>query len=460
MRSRIWIQILLAGGILLLWYYIAHHPNNLLPEPGPFDSIEPDSVRSLIWIGDDGLRLIERSGEEWIYRCGSTSRPAWRTDLANERFVKQMLQELNRFRAKRILTPDEESDLFGLNRPLAGLVIQATAVAETLWIGNRTPVAGGCYAYWSGLGGSAAVLDAYIVEQYVMSRDDQLREPKLGRIPLGKIEHAEIIQGERRFRLTFLEHAWWIEKRAGSQWTQSSRADSLLCQKAVGTLQRMRAIHFLNGPGELEPADLDLDPPLAQWILTAGSKIDTFRIGRHLASEGRLAVWVNQRPPAWLQEESWAVFSMPAASFRYRSLFGTDEKTWVEIEVRRPGGEPIHFRRIEEMWVLEKGELNLSAPDPKRILSTAIANLSRLRFASFAEPERIKADDLTSDRTPDLIFIVTQADGSKESLRVWNVSSDENPNESIVEGSHQPGIFGSVPSTEFAIWNLLNRKKN
>ncbi|MBD3335904.1 MAG: DUF4340 domain-containing protein, partial [Candidatus Eisenbacteria bacterium] len=382
---RIWIQILLAAGILLLWLYISRQPGRDHPGPSPFEGWEADTVSAIVWTSAGATRSVKRDASGWIYHAGRDSRPRWRRDEGNERLILELLHSLERFRAERVLDLEDDPAVFGLAPAQARMVLRADEDrADTLWIGAPAPVEGGRYATWSDLRRRVAVLDDYIAQQYVLVDDDRLRDPRLARLELGDVDTVFVAADTAGFRLIRRGRQWWMTADG-----RTYRADTLACQKATGTLLRAQAIRFMEAMAEPEPADLGLAPPGARWILSRAGRRDTFRIGSHLAEEGRLLIQTPGRPPAVTLDDDWSLLQGDPGLFRDRLVLGGDPATWRRLELYRGRRRLTRLERTPEGWARPSAAPLLGGPGPQERFTAAVENLAHLRFAEFgAAPSR------------------------------------------------------------------------
>jgi hypothetical protein len=284
------------------------------------------------------------------------------------------------------------------------------------------------------------VLDGFIAEKFVVAGDDNLRDPQMGRLSIGSVDTAWAETRGSSFALVPGSDAWRVAMPTGL-----FLADSLAGKRAVSTLLRLRAIHFLHRSDHPAPSDLGLDPPRARWILARGGARDTFLVGDRLAPEGRMYVQAGGRPPAQALQDNWSYLVGDAGAFRDPNLFGSDETEWEEVRLVASGQVVGRLAREDDMWV-PRGRLpEIGGPDPLRLWTTKVANLARLRFAGYRDPPAAE---------PGLLIIIGTRDGRRDTLRIVTERG-----EAIAEGPHQPGVWGNVAPGEVDFWIGVARRR-
>jgi hypothetical protein len=432
------VQLILVAAIAAVVFFLLQKPKEQTLT-GPFDALSAGDIQLMRWLGPDGERALTRSLRGWTYLGTAASNPSWLRDRGNQRLADELLRNLDRFRAQRFLDPDRLED-YGLLPPRRGLVLETSAgLAETLWVGDATPVDRGRYATWRSLRPQAAVLDGFLMEKFVVRSDDNLRDPKLGRLALGPLDTAWVRTTGDSFAIVPGQEAWRVLSTAGLH-----LADSLRCKRAVNTLLRLQAIHFLHRYDHPSPSELGLDPPRARWVLMRGTDRDTFRVGDHLFPEGRMYVQAGRRSPAQTLSDNWSHLVGDAESFRNPNLFGSDETQWDEIQLVS-SGEPLgRILRDGDLWVPQEGLPEIGGPDPLRLWSTKVANLARLRFMAYRDPPVEK---------PELLVVVKRPGGARDTLRIVTTAEG-----ALAQGPLQPGVWGKLAPQEISFWIRAARR--
>jgi hypothetical protein len=433
MARRVLVQLILVVAIAAVVFFLFQRGDKEETLTGPFDALSAGDVQLMRWLGPDGERTLTRSLRGWTYLGTNASDSSWLRDRGNQRLADELLRNLDRIRAQRLLDPERLED-YGLLPPRRGLVLEMSGgLAETLWVGDATPVDRGRYATWRRLSPRAAVLDGFLMEKFVVRGDDNLRDPKLGRLALGPLDTAWVRTTRDSFAIIPGQEAWRVLSPAGLH-----LADSLPCKRAVNTLLRLQAIHFLHRFDHPSPSDLGLDPPRARWVLMRGTDRDTFLVGDRLVPEGRMYVQAVGRSPAQTLSDNWSHLVGDANSFRNHSLFGSDETQWDEIELVTSGGPLGRILRDGDLWIPQEGLPEIGGPDPLRLWSTRVANLARLRFIAYRDPPV---------EEPELLVVVKKPGGARDTLRI--VTTVEGV---LAQGPLQPGVWGKLAPQEISFW--------
>jgi hypothetical protein len=155
-------------------------------------------------------------------------------------------------------------------------------------------------------------------------------------------------------------------------------------------------------------------------------------------------VWANGRAPAQVRADNWGDLTSDENVFRSPDLYTVRAVDWEEVLLFRDGSPAGRLERENDVWVPGEGLPELGGPDPLRVWTTAVSNLSRLRFIAFRDDP---------GRAPDLLIVTRRVGGFRDTVRVVMA-----PEGALASGPAQPGVWGKLNPQDIAFWVRATRR--
>lgn len=418
---------------------------------------DPAKVTSLEILRDQQIIRVRRTNDTWVL-AAPVVYPA--QGDAVERFLESLgqLTRMTYITAAELLAQTNGLAHFGLEPPLASIVLQSRAGRQELRVGGPTPFGGRVYVQVVGADGLYAAEAGFTTR--LPRSAEEWRDTVFVNLAGLSFNRLEVRTGARSFEA--------LRNPTNRLWelTQPihARADNPRLEALLRQLQAARVSQFVTDDPAADLEPLGLRPPEVELILAQGTnEVLTLQFGRS-ASHAPNAVHARRADrggvvlvPKALADQLRARFS----EFRDKRLLGFPPLTAERIEVRGEEGFTVQ-RQTNGLWRLIQPR---DQPADAGLMKDFLVNLGELEVVEFvkdvvtdfssyglAPPNRqILLSTVATNAAGATPQLLAQLDfGSSEADKVFVRRADENSVYAVALGDAQ-----RLPT---AAWQLRDRR--
>lgn len=413
-RTTRWLLLLAAGLFLYIYFFERHRTTTLQPRPAAaplLQQFRPETVTAIEILRTNNIIRLDLTNGAW--RLAVPAYPAQRTMVEGLLTAVGALTRRGHVPASDILAQGG-LQAFGLEPPVATLVIHRREGAIQMRLGGRAPAGNQFYLQVVGEDGVQAVDDTLLDQ--LPSTANQWRDPQLFVLRGTPWNRLEIHAGQRSLR---------VEKDAATgQWRMlrplPTRADGRMVERLVLELQTARVSSFVTDqPGaDLEPYGLQA-PEIVFTLGQGTNQVLTLEIGRSPSNDLSqvYARRSSQTNIVLVPRAQIEPLRAPYTTFleRHLAIFAPAAVSRIEVQ----SGEPFALQRqTNGAWVVQSPAESFDAD--RELTAGLLRDLAGLEVMEIAKDVVTELDLPSYGLAPPLRSYVLRAASTNASGGITN----------------------------------------
>lgn len=383
MNSRYtWILIAVALVLFGFIMLVERREGGVQPGPGApaplFARFDPAAATGVeVVLRTNRIIRADRSHDQWTLTM-PLKYPAYAARIEGLLNIIGRLNRESHISAQELLSQNQSLAAYGLDPPLASIIIEQSGERTEIKVGGRSPVGGRVYVQWVGSDG-IYFTDAQLHERLPNNVDDW-RDPGFLRLKDMTFNRMELVSKKVSYELQIdpSTQLWRLTK------PMNARADNQKIQQMIRMLKDWNVVKFIPDNASMEMESVGLQPPEVALMLGQGTNDLLVAHFGKVATNGVPAVYARCLPQTnvvLVSRQTLDWLYVPFSEFREPRVISQPVDNVDLIEVM--AAENFSLQRDRDgVWFL--GGTHPAKVDPE-LMTRFLADLSNLRVTEYVK---------------------------------------------------------------------------